>query len=121
MSAPPKRTGHDWSHETPRLSPWWFLSCCGPGELELVRGRGLVTGTTRVCDRCGIVVVYGSLCGPDGAERPTAFYGWDFDSLTPMRVPPCEVLVRPGSTEAELVSLVDERQLELDLGTGAAA
>jgi hypothetical protein len=94
--------------------------------VELVEGDGPITGYARSCDRCGIVQVFASLRNlADLSEPPTwrmvTFTGFDFDSLTPMRTPPCEVLLRPGSTAEDLVGLVDVRQLELDLRQGAAA
>jgi hypothetical protein len=126
MSAPPKRPSsapHEWVREDPRLSRWYFLDRGLRGEPHLVEGRGPVTGYTRTCDRCGIVQVVGRLFEGEGAAqtwREVVFTGFDFDSLTPLRTPPCEVLVRPGSTAEDLIGLVDVRQLALDLRSGAA-
>lgn len=116
-----KRPPHVWTQETPRLSRWYYLNRPGLGETELVEGKGLITGYTRSCDRCGIVQVFARLCDPSGSPwREVVFTGFDFDALTPLRTPPCEVLVRPGSTAEDIIGLVDVRQLELELRSGAA-
>lgn len=121
----PPSLPHRWQRITDRVGQWGYLAASGPHELTYVAG-GLVAGASYECARCGLARLFADVCHVDAEGdrhwRNTLFVGLDWESLTPRHAsPPCEVLVRPGSTEAELADLVDERQLELDLGTGAAA
>lgn len=131
MTAPreqrPPRPPHVWTKETPRVARWYHLTRAVLGESELVEGRGLITGYTRSCDRCGIVQVFAALRDDSGDPddgprwREVTFTGFDLDSLTPLRTPPCEVLARPWVTAEDLgdPGPVDVQQLALDFGRDA--